>query len=294
MEIGVSLPSSGPNASPGNLSRVSQWAADLGYHSVWVSDHVVLPREVNSFYPYDPSDTWPFPAETKWLDPLVSLTWVATVAPMLKVGTSILILPLRNPILLAKQLSTLDYLIGGRLILGVGVGWMKEEFDLLDLPFKGRGAKAAEMVRLMRAFWEGGEVDFEGKIWKLTECVMRPEPFQGPMIPIVWGGHSDYALRRVARLGDGWHPTKITLSELREGINRLGVLCHKYDRDPETLTYVVRPHGAYPLDSSTREKHEELGIQHLVIDPPIGSQSLSDYREELERVAEVYDLVARG
>ncbi|NJN97980.1 MAG: LLM class flavin-dependent oxidoreductase [Anaerolineales bacterium] len=114
MEIGIRIPGAGAKVSPENLITAARWAEELGYHSVWVSDHVVLPEKADSFYPYDPQGRWPYPADTPWLDPLLALGWVAAAAPSVKLGTSVMVVPLRQPILLAKQLSSLDFLSGGR------------------------------------------------------------------------------------------------------------------------------------------------------------------------------------
>lgn len=295
MEIGVRLPSAGSGTSPENLVRVARWAEELGYHSVWVSDHVVLPEPetVKSYYPYDEENQWRAPADTKWMDPLLALAWAGSVAPSVKLGTSVLVLPLRNPMLLAKRLATLDYLTGGRAMLGAGAGWMEEEFDLIGVPFNKRGTRSAEMVELMRAFWRGETVEFQGDIWQIAGCQMHPTPVQAS-IPVLWGGHSTYALRRVAKLGDGWHPTQTTIEQLADGIEQLRRLCDEYDRDPSSLSIVARPGKVYPINTDTIERHHELGIQHLVVDPPLSGDGLSDCRDEMERIADVCNLHARG
>ena len=292
MEIGVRLPGAGAKVSPENIVTAARWAEELGYHSVWVSDHVALPEKVDSFYPYDLQGRWPYPADTNWLDPLLALAWASGVAPSVKLGTSVIIVPLRNPTLLAKQLSSLDYLSRGRVILGVGAGWMEEEFDLIDVPFDRRGPRTAEMIALMRAFWTGETIDFQGEFYQVSGCKMYPRPVQ-PTIPIVWGGHSDAALKRVARIGDGWHPTQITLEQLTEGVGRLRRFCEEYGRDPASLLVIARPGKVYPINAETQTQHQELGVQHVVIDPPLDGPDLSNFRVEMERVAELCGLQPR-
>ena len=220
MKIGVRIPGAGTHAGPENIATVAGWAEQLGFHSVWVSDHVVLPRQVDSSYPYDSENQWRAPANTPWIDPLLALAWAGAAAPSVQLGTSVLVLPLRNPVLLAKQLASLDLLSGGRTILGAGVGWMQEEFDLVGVPFSRRGARSVEMVQLMRAFWAAEPVDFYGEFYQLSNCLMSPAPVQRP-IPVVWGGHSTYALKRAAQFGDGWHPTLISMAQLAEGVAQL-------------------------------------------------------------------------
>jgi probable F420-dependent oxidoreductase len=295
MEIGLRIPGAGPNTSPENVVKVARWAEELGYHSVWISDHVVLPEPetVKSYYPYDPENQWRYPADADWLDPFLVLAWAGAVAPSVKLGTSVLVVPLRNPVLLAKQLSTLDFLSGGRAILGAGVGWMKEEFELIDAPFQRRGARTEEMIKLMRAFWTGETVDFQGEFYQVSGCKMHPRSVQ-ETIPVVWGGHSDYALKRVAKLGDGWHPTQTTIAQLAEGIERLRRFCQEYGRDPASVTVIARPGKVYPLNAETHRQHQELGVRQVVLDPPLDQPNLSTCREEMERVAEVCGLQYRA
>src|SRR5690606_11031473 len=141
---------------------------------------------------YRQNGRWDYPADTNYLDPLLTLAWAGAVAPSLTLGTSVLIAPLFNPPILAKQVATLDYLTGGRVILGIGAGWMEEEFNLLSVAFADRGKRVVEMVKLMRTLWTGTTVDFTGGLWRISECKMHPRPAQ-PSVPIVWGGHSDAA-----------------------------------------------------------------------------------------------------
>ncbi|MBE7554916.1 MAG: TIGR03619 family F420-dependent LLM class oxidoreductase [Anaerolineales bacterium] len=293
MEIGIRLPGAGAKVSPENIVTAARWAEELGYHSVWVSDHVVLPEKVASFYPYDPQGRWPYPADTPWLDPLLALAWAAAAAPSVKLGTSVMIVPLRHPILLAKQLSSLDFLSRGRVILGVGAGWMEEEFHLIGVPFERRGPRTAEMIALMRAFWSGQTVDFQGDFYQAASCQMSPRPVQHA-IPIVWGGHSDAALKRVARVGDGWHPTQISLEQLAEGMGKLRRFCQEAGRDPASVLVIARPGRVYPINAETQARHEDLGIQHLVIDPPLDGPDLSNFRAEMERVAGLCGLEPRS
>jgi probable F420-dependent oxidoreductase len=293
MEIGIRLPSAGAKVSVETIVTAARWAEELGYHSVWVSDHVVLPEKVDSFYPYDAQNRWPYPADTKWLDPLLTLAWAAAAAPSVKLGTSVMIVPLRQPILLAKQLASLDYMTGGRVILGVGAGWMEEEFDLIGVPFERRGARTAEMIALMRAFWTGEDVEFQGAFYQVSGGRMHPRPVQ-PTIPVVWGGHSDAALKRVAKMGDGWHPTLITLEQLAEGAGKLRRFCEEAGRDPNTITVIARPGKVYPINAETQARHQELGIQHVVIDPPLDGPDLSAFRAEMDRVAVLGGLRSRG
>jgi len=291
MLVGVRLPNAGPKATPANIMAVARWAHRLGYHSMWVTDRVLVPARSGSFYPYGTAGQWN-PSTGTYVDPLISLTWANAIAPELQLGTSVLVAPLRNPVLLAKQFAALDFLSGGRVICGLGVGWMKEEFAGVGVPYEERGRRATEMVQLMRMLWTGDEVDFHGRYWQISGCRIAPRPVQ-PAIPVIWGGHSDATLRRVARIGDGWHPTRINIPELKAGLEKLRSLCEKYGRDPQSVPLFVRPGDVYTVTPETHAQHLELGVTHLIIDTPVDDPSIENVHQEMERVAEVCSLRPR-
>jgi probable F420-dependent oxidoreductase len=286
------LPNSGAKATPANVTTVARAAERLGFHSLWVTDRVLVPRSVASHYPYGTGGVWA-PSTGANIDPLLTLAWAAAAAPSVKVGTSVLLAPLRDPILLAKELASLDYLTGGRVILGLGVGWMQEEFGALGVPFDDRGRRAEEMVSVMRALWSGENVQVDGPRWKAAGLTVLPRPVQRT-IPIYWGGHSDAALRRVARVGDGWHPTRITMDELADGLRRLRTFWVEAGRDPANLSVIVRPGITYAIDAESHAKHLALGIQHLIIDTPVDDPSLDRVLDDMHRVSELCGLQARA
>jgi probable F420-dependent oxidoreductase len=292
VEVGVVLPTAGPKAAVENVTTVARWAEDLGFGSVWVTDHVILPERVESWYPYRSHGRWDYPPTTPWWDPLLALLYAGTVAPSVRLGTSVLVAPLRHPVLLAKQVATLDLLSGGRVILGIGAGWMREEFALVGAGFEDRGRRAEEMVELMRALWTGRTVEFEGRYFRVRGACMWPRPVQ-ERIPVVWGGHSDAALRRAARSGDGWHPTQIPLDRLREGVTQLRALWEEAGRNPSALLVVARPGTTYPITPQTHAQHLEIGVTHLIVDTPVQHPGMAALREEMERVAEVCGLRRR-
>jgi probable F420-dependent oxidoreductase len=292
VEAGVLIPNAGPKATPENIVDVARLAERLGYHSIWVTDHVILPHRVDSSYPYRVNRRWDYPPETNWLDPLLALSWAGTVAPSLQLGTSVLVAPLRNPILLAKQLSSLDYLSGGRMNLGLGSGWMEEEFDLIGAPYADRGRRLVEMIRLMRELWSGETVDFHGTYWTVTGAKMYPRPTRGT-IPIALGGHTDAAIRRVAEIGDAWQPTQITVEQLRAGIQKLRAYCEAAGRDPATVTIMARPGNVYAVDAETHAIHQELGVGHVILDTVIMSADQSNLVEQMHRWSEVIGLTPR-
>lgn len=291
MDVGVIVPNAGPKASPENIAAIARLAESLGYHSLWVTDHVILPEKVEAYYPYRTHGRWDYPADTPWLDPLLALMWASAAAPTLKLGTSVLVLPIRNPILIAKQIATLDFLSGGRVVLGLGAGWMEEEFKIIGESFTNRGQRQHEMLALMRQLWSGERVDFHGKFYDVAGCKMHPRPAQAN-IPVFWGGHSDAAIRRVARSGDGWHPTQVPLDQLRAGMLKLAEYCQEFGRDPASIPVMVRPGNTYALTPETHAAHVELGVSHLVVDTPIkdADPDLRMLRAEMERVARICGL----
>jgi probable F420-dependent oxidoreductase len=295
MEVGVIIPNAGPKASPENIVATARLAEELGFHSLWVTDHVALPDRVDSWYPYRSHGRWDYRSDTNWVDPLLSLQWAAAAAPTLKIGTSILVVPLRHPLLLAKQIASIDFLTGGRFILGAGAGWMKEEFVLMGQSYENRGRRLLEMVALMRLCWSGEIVDFKGEFYQVSGFRMYPIP-QRRDIPVIWGGHSDAAIRRCARTGDGWHPTQITLDQLRDGLSKLRDYCTQFGRDAATIPIVARPGNTYAVNADSHARHLELGVTHLVADTPIHQEDpkLEILRGEMERIARVCGLTRRG
>jgi probable F420-dependent oxidoreductase len=293
MQAGVLIPSAGPKATPENILQVASLAERLGYHSVWVTDHVILPHQVDSYYPYRKNGQWDYPTTTNWLDPLLALGWAGAFAPHLKLGTSVLVAPLRHPVLLAKQVASLDYLSNGRVILGLGAGWMREEFERAGASFDDRGSRLVEMVHVMRALWSGETVQFQGRYWSVDGAQMYPRPVQS-RVPIAFGGHTDAALRRVARVADAWQPTQITLDQLRDGIQRLRTYCQERGRDPASLTLMVRPGNVYEVNAETHAIHQKLGVEHVILDTVIMSPDMSELVDKMSRWAEVIGLQPRA
>src|SRR5439155_20980370 len=182
---------------------------------------------------------FPLPATTNFLEPLTALAVVAGVTERLRLGTTVLVLPHRHPVLAAKMLATLDHLAPGGVILGAGVGWMREEIELLGAPYEQRGAWTDEAIRIMRACWQSERVSFRGRFFSFPDVGFAPRPAAGT-IPIWIGGHTPRAMRRVAELGDGWHAAFATAAALKEGLEHLRSACAKAGRDPKTLTVSAR------------------------------------------------------
>jgi probable F420-dependent oxidoreductase len=206
--FGIALPNYGPLAGPETLVRLARLAEDLGVDSVWVSDHLVAPVGVRSIYPYDRRPV-PTPGDMgvieEFYEPIVTLAFLAGETSRVRLGVSAYVMPYRHPVVTAKQVATLDRLSGGRVILGIGVGWLAEEFAALDVPFAGRGRRTDDYVAVCKALWRGGVASYDGTTYRLPPVRTGPTPLQRPHPPLWIAGNSRRGLARAAETGDGWH-----------------------------------------------------------------------------------------
>jgi probable F420-dependent oxidoreductase len=203
MRIGAKLPNSGPLPLDPGIPVLARTLEAAGFDSLWVSDHIVLPREIRSRYPFAADGRASWATDTPWLDAIVALALAAAVTERVRLGTAVLVLPLRHPVELAKQAASIDAASGGRLELGVGAGWLEEEFDALGVPFEGRGGRLVEWIRIARACWTGQPEARSSRHYELPgDVLVYPRPAH--RIPLLIGGHSPVALRRAGRIGDGW------------------------------------------------------------------------------------------
>jgi probable F420-dependent oxidoreductase len=239
MEFGCHLPVFGPAATRAGLLTFAREMERLGYDSLWASDHIVIPHTIRSRYPYSDTGQFPLAADATFLEPLTALAMVAGVTERVKLGTTVIVLPHRHPVLAAKMLSTLDHLSGGRVILGAGVGWMREEIELLGAPFDERGAWSDEAIRIMRACWRDERTRFHGRYFSFDDIGCFPKPVRGD-IPIWMGGHSKPALRRIVALADGWHAAFPTAAGLEAGLSALREECARQKRPFDELSITLR------------------------------------------------------
>jgi probable F420-dependent oxidoreductase len=288
MQFGCHLPIWGPGASREALITLAQRVEGLGFDSVWASDHIVVPTRIESRYPYNATGDFPLPATANFLEPLTALAVVAGATQRVQLGTTVLVLPHRHPVLAAKTLATLDHLAPGRVILGAGVGWMREEIELLGAPYDRRGAWTDEAIRIMRACWQNEKVSFRGEFFSFPEVGFAPRPVRP--IPIWIGGHTPRALRRVAELGDGWHAAFASPPVMREGLENLRGACARVGRDPKTITLSVRM--GLPAKRASAEVLDELkalrdvGVSHVIVETRV--TDVDDSTRILERfVSEV-------
>ena len=234
MEFGVVLPTFGPPARDpalaAGLREIAEAADDLGYDLVFTAEHLIFPNEIHTPYPY--GGRFPYPVDDPVLDPPATLAWVAALTRHVRLGASVMVLPYREPIALAKALATIDVLSGGRLMVGVASGWLREEFELLGVPFRERGARTDEYLAALRALWTEERVTFRGRWVKLDEAAFFPKPIQKPHPPIWIGGRSPAAFRRVARFGDGWLAVPRSPEELAADVAAIRREAEAIGRDP--------------------------------------------------------------
>lgn len=279
MHFGVHLPHLGRSASRDHLISWAEEADRLGLHSAWVSDHVAWPRNIESSYPYTADGSFPGGFDTPWLDPLSTLVFAAARTEQIKLGTTVLILGYRPPVLTGKWLATLDVLSGGRSILGVGVGWMREEFEVLGMPFDNRGARADEQLEVFDALFNQEYPSYEGAYYAFPEVGFSPKPIQ-ETVPIWVGGNSTAAFARTARYGHAFHAAFQPVETVAEEWSGVGRQCELVGRDRAELELSCRlyldPEGhmdaPVALQGSAEQMIDtvgawtEIGTDHLLLD----------------------------
>ena len=224
MKYGVILPNVGPLAQIESLAQIALRAERLGYDGAFLSDHIAIPTKLQSRYPYRSDGRFPLTATDRILEPVTTLAYLAAVTTRLRLGFSVLVLPYRHPVLNAKMLGTLDVISNGRLILGAGVGWMREEFDALASDYEARGAVTDEHIEMLKAFWINPAPDVSGEHYRVAGLGMAPPPVSEPHPPIWTGGISPPALRRAAGLADGWHGVRQSPADVARVATRIGDL----------------------------------------------------------------------
>jgi probable F420-dependent oxidoreductase len=239
MRLGFNIPNLGPAASPEGIAKVAKRAEDLGYDTVWVTERLLWP--VNPQTPYAGTPDGSLPEEYKiQLDPLDSLTYAAAQTSRIGLGTSVLDMPYYNPVMLARRLTTLDVLSGGRLRVGLGQGWSQDEFDAAGASMKTRSRRADEFLQVLHAVWKTDPSEFEGKHFGLPKSIIQPKPVQKPHPPVYLAAFSPRALKRIAELADGWNPVAIPAEAMKQMWEGVKGMAKEAGRDPNELEMVVR------------------------------------------------------
>ena len=263
MKVGLAFASSIAIDGADSL-EICRRAEAAGFESIWGGEHVIMPSAITSKYPYTPDGKIPAEPDTPIPDPLIWLAFAAAAAPKLKLGTCILIVPQRNPLVLAKELATLDQLSGGRLELGLGVGWMKEEFDALGIDWARRGARNDEYIAAMRALWSAPHAEFHGDFVDFDPVTCSPRPVTGS-IPVLVGGDSDAALRRAVRIADGYFPGEGDAARLDGLLKRLRAMAETNDRDPSTIEINAMFGSQIANPAAGVEEMAGIGVDRIMI-----------------------------
>jgi probable F420-dependent oxidoreductase len=315
MQYGFTLPGRGPLATPDSLGTITRRGEELGYYMVLTGDHIVVPTQIDSPYPYTEDGTFPGSASGEAMEQLTVLAFLAGQTHTIRLVTSVIIVPHRNPLVAAKALATLDVLSKGRLIIGIGAGWMREEFEALGLPpFAERGAVTDEYVQAFKELWTSDNPTFDGKYCRFSNIAFLPKPVQKPHPPIWVGGESRRALRRTAQLANGWYPIgsnpQFPMGEpeqLAAGIERLAAYAKEAGRKPTEIDIIYRTHD-YQLNTegpparvaaATRRpfvgsaaeiaadirQYEAIGVKYLVLDFARLSRTLAEMLQRMETFA---------
>ena len=301
MRYGFALPKSTDGAE---LIEFARAVEDLGYESVWVGDHIVFPKEETDQYPYTPDGRFVTRPDDPQLDAFIVLSYIASATSTIDIGTTVAIVPYRNPILQAKMFATLDVLTGGRAVCGVGVGWLEKEFDVLGASYPDRGPVTDEYLRIFRTLWTEPEPEFHGEHYDFDGIYFAPKPMRDGHIPIWVGGHTRRAVRRTVKYGDAWHPTRQTPEFVARYLPYMREYSESVGRDPAEITMSLkrtlhftdlgidegpanRSNGA--LIASTGEVIEdvqscvEIGIDQLTFD--FRTSSIDDCIRTMEHFA---------
>lgn len=291
MQIDVWLPTASPFATPEVLSAVAEEAEARRIGTVWVGEHVVTFDDYRSSYPYADDGRMPLPPDAGLLEPFTTLAFLAAHTATVRLGTAMVLLPQRNPVYAAKEAATLDWLSGGRLDLGVGVGWLAEEFAALRVPWPGRGRRCDEYLEVLRTLWCDEVSRFSGDFYELAPCRMNPKPVQRPHPPVHIGGESAAALSRVARAGDGWHTFNRTPDQLADGLGELASLLERAGRTREEVRITVCPY-LQPFDAESAGRYAEAGADAVA--PMLLPLSVDEVRTGFDRLQPALEAVAAG
>jgi probable F420-dependent oxidoreductase len=249
---------------PAQMVAIAQHAEAVGVESIWTFEHVIVPVDYASKYPYSRSGKMPATPETSFHDPLITLSYIAAATTTLRLGTGVNILPQANPLFFAKQVATLDALSGGRTLMGVGAGWLREEFDAMGVPFARRGARFDDYLQAIRKVWSGETVEHKSDFldWSGFKC--HPLPAQRPGPPLIIGGVSEPAMRRAARLGDGWFALSRNIEQLTAMVGRFRQVCEENDRDPASVEISTSWLPEYEGGFETWEAYRDAGVTRLI------------------------------
>ena len=290
----------GADATPDNFVAMAERAERLELDALWSSAHVIIPPQVKSGYVMIPGLKHGKHWKACYWEPFTVLSYLAGVTSRLRLGTSVVVLPMHNPFELAKQVAELDQLSGGRFVFGIGVGWFEEEFEVLGREFHNRGARTDEALRLMQALWGRDPVTFKGKYYSVENAYFSPKPAQRPAPPIWVAGNSEAALRRAARFGDAWHPARLSFATLQRSLAKLDACLEREGRQPGSVEVAVKCPVVFQSGPPREDqaptcgrvddivaafkRYRELGVAHFVLD--VIPETLSQALDTMDRFAQ--------
>lgn len=291
MQIGYFAPLANPAADGAYLTELGALVESCGFHSLWVAEHVVLFDDYASKYPYAEDGRIPAGGENGILEPFTSLAFLAGVTRSVRLGTGICLVPQRNPVYTAKEAANVDWLSGGRLDFGVGVGWLAEEFRAVDTPFERRGSRCRSYLEVMKRLWCEPVSEYKDEFYELPACRQYPKPVQQPHPPLHFGGESDAALRRVADLGQGWYGFNLEPEALRERLGRLEELLAAAGRGRDEIQVSVCPYFK-GCDADKLKRYRDAGADQVIL---VGfAPDRASLRATVEGLAETLVVPARA
>ncbi len=292
MQFGIHLLGLGRRAAVADYITATKAAEELGYHSVWINDHVIIPTQHASHYPYAADGRPSFTPDDSFYDPFILLAAVAAHTTTIRLGTSVAVIPYRPPILTAKAVATLDVVCGGRFIFGVGVGWFAEEMELLGVPFKERARVTRDYLDTMKALWTAERPRVPGLQAQSSEVGFSPKSIQKPHPPLWFGGETRAALKRVVQQGDGWFPAFVSPEEFGSKAAELKRLCAEQGRDFSSLTLCAFPANRAFFTLDAIRTYRQHGASILLA--PLGSAKVEEFIAQMQQFHDEVVAPARG
>ena len=285
MHVGVIAPASSPIATPDYVHALGAAVEERGFYSLWAPEHVVLFDEYASKYPYTEDGRIGGGPDMGPLEPFVALSFLASATKRIRLGTGVLLVPQRNPVYTAKSVASLDWLSGGRVDLGVGVGWLREEFASLGVPWARRGERTRSYLNVMRALWCDEVSEYKDEFYELAACRQFPKPVQKPHPPVLFGGESDAALARVAEVGDGWYGFNLTPATARERIAQLTQRLARAGRKRSDVRVYATPSWREPMTPERLARFRDAGVEQAILTLP--ARSKDDLLRRLDAFAKL-------
>ncbi len=285
MRIGLGFIGAGVSAEPEVISLIASVGEKCGYYSLWAPEHIVLLDEYAAQYPYTSDGVMPFATTAiNFMDPFLALTYASAVTKKIRLGTGICLVPERHPVVTAKEVASLDKLSNGRFDFGVGIGWMKEEFDALQIPWPKRAQRTRDYLDAMTELWTKEESHYTGEFVSFPPVRSYPKPVQLPHPPIIFGGESKPALRRVGEIGNGWWGVNVAPKDAGNHIATIRSFAEESGRNPESLTYAVSPQLGGPVSLDEVKQYQDLGVDQVIVG--IFAESADQYERAIEDAAE--------